>query len=524
MADIPKIRILWIDDRERVSGYPEKTLPNGLSDWFEVIHPASSDSEVMSYASASEFMQGFKSFWFGHNLDYLPVEIIAADYNLKKRAAATRGQSKPLRELRVSDEGGESGDSKPSFPVATQRREEVDFDGLLIGAFYATLTYRHPSALVSITNYLGSMPSEVDTLRELITPFLSIATKKDALKAYGDHAVWHNLMATERSWENVISAALQPLRDRITELYKHGQIVIPPRDLSEIMNGRTNGVVRIKSPHAVRTIPLRGLFWDGKSDPQKWAEGLLESKITKEHYIRSEELAKRIWDKYNNDALMDQHAKFSRLHTENNHSEEYSEFQTRFGMHQTSRGGNTYECAHDICLDIKSAEIATDNREDEKEIRRWAALFLVRRLLKRILIFIEATGIQSITRNGEQRMQSMYPMIEEDDILLLLYPVPTSPFPLPWHIDDSKLRDNKKGGWRKWMKDNLGFVPNDVLSGIALTMGERQILQGMVMEEDIEFGQDSVARLERWKSYEPARLFLFGPDGSADQSGGEYAS
>jgi len=257
-----------------------------------------------------------------------------------------------------------------------------------------------------------------------------------------------------------------------------------------------------------------GLFWDRNSDPQKWAGGLLESKITGEHYIKSEELAKRIWDKYNNDRLIDQHAKFSKLHMEDNHSSEYEELRARFGMYQTSRGksNNTYECATGICLDINSAKIATTNRKEEAQIRRWAALFLIRRLLKRILIFIEATGIQSKTRDGEQRLQSLFPTFEEDDILLLLYPVPTSPFPLPWHINDSTLRDNKKRGWLKWMKNNLGFVPNDVLSGTALTMGERQILQGIVMEVDTEFGPDSEARLERWKSYEPAKLFLFGPD------------
>jgi len=514
MADTPKIRILWIDDRERVSGYPEKALPGTLSKWFEVVHPSSSDAEAMSYSSASDFMKEFKFFWFQKKADNLPVEIIAADYNLKKKAAAARGQSKPRRELGVSAEDKDSGESAPSLKDASPRLEEVDFDGLLIGAYYATLTYRHPAALISITNYLGAMPSEVDTLHELITPFLSVATENDDLKQHGDSAIWHNLIATERSWENIVRAALMPLRERIAELYRQGQIVIPPRDLIEIMNGRDNGVVRIISHHASRTIPIQGLFWDNTSNPKQWAGFLLESKITREQYINSEKVAKEIWSNYNNDALVDEQARLSMLHLTRGQSNcEYEDLKGKFGLTKTSRGKTeeTHECTT-YCSEIRKYGC----NPEEKAVRRWAALFLIRSLLKRILVFIDATNIRSVTRNGEKKIHSLFPTIEEDDILLLLYPVPTSPFPLLWHLNNAKLRDNKKGGWRKWMKDNLGFQPRDVLDGSVLTIGERQILQGVVMEEDWEFGPDSKARLDRWKSFEPARLFLFGPDGLSE--------
>ncbi len=511
MVDLPKIRILWIDDRERVSGYPEKTLPTDLSRLFEVIHPASSDSEVMSFTSASEFMHEFKSFWFEHKLQYLPVEIIAADYNLKKRAAASRGQSKPMRELKVCDDDDETSGSVSPLAAPTPRRDEVDFDGLLIGAFYATLTYRYPSALVSITNYLGSMPSEVETLHELATPFLSIATKKENAPIYKEVAIWHNLIATERSWKNIVNAALPPLRNRISYLYNQGLIVIPPCDLINIMNENTSGAIRIASPHAIRALPTEGLFWDKVENPQNWAQDLLESKITRDRFISAEKLAKTIWSNYNDDVLMEQYALFSTLHVKAQYDTMYISLKNKFGLRQTGRGDNTYECSAQ-CSDIKCEEVTCETKVEEKNIRRWAAILLIRLLLKRILLFMENTSINSITRDGEKINQSLFPTFEEDDIFLLLYPIPSSPFPLPWHIVDARERDNKKGGWRKWMKDNLAFQPKDILAGSGLSTDERQILKGIVLADDVEFGDDPEARLERWKSYEPARLFLFGPD------------
>ena len=126
---------------------------------------------------------------------------------------------------------------------------------------------------------------------------------------------------------------------------------------------------------------------------------------------------------------------------------------------------------------------------------------------------MKETNIKSTYRDGTKLDQDLYPSIEEDDIYLLLYPVPTSPFPLPWHIVDAKVRGNRKGTWHKWMDDNLGFEPKKILAGYGLCVGERQILQGLVMAEDVEFGPDTeIDRIGRWKSHEQARLFLFGPD------------
>lgn len=515
MPDTPKIRILWIDDRERVSGFPERTMPDSLADFFEVVHPASSNSEVMSYSSASDFMHEFKSFWFQGKNDFLPAEIIATDYNLKKKAAAASGKKKPLRPARISNVGDETFENLPAVTEANDnnsRREWVDFDGLLIGAFYSTLTYLHPSALVSITNYLGDMPSEVNTLRELISPFLSIATQ--GKKQAPDNTAWLNLVAVDRSWKNIVMAALPPLRNRINELYQKGYIVIPPVDLIDIINGIDVDVVRIRSKHGSRGIPVKGLFWDAVEDPKTWAESLLTSIITKDQYLNSEKLAKEIWSNYNNDILLEQQTRLSQLHIEGSKlsGEEYNQLKIQFGLVSNDRGqkDDSFECTQ------SGSEIRKFNcNKEEKNVRRWAAFFLIRLFLKRILLFIEKTNIESVMPHGEQEVHSLFPTIEEDDILLLLFPIPTSPFPLPWHLEDTKLRGNKIGGWKKWMKDNLCFQPKDVLDGSVMTVGERQILQGVAMAEDLELHPDNPEiRLEKWKKFEPARLFLFGPDGA----------
>ena len=284
------------------------------------------------------------------------------------------------------------------------------------------------------------MPSGVRTLQTLAEPFVGARFEQ-------------NLGGLERSWENILRVGLPHLRKRIEDLYKEGEIVIPPSDLIKMAEGATDGNLHIRSPHGLRTLPIHGLFiFHDKGDAKDWAEGLLKSKITRERYISAEKLAKTIWGNYNNDDLIERHARFSMLHVADKSNEEYNDLKNTFKLQETERGNHTCECTAG-CSDIKSENVACDTREDEKNERRWAALFLIRWLLKRMLCFIEATNIGSISRDGDRRTQSLFPTFEEDDIFLLLYPVPTNPIPLPWHIDDAKVRDNKKGAWHKWIKN-----------------------------------------------------------------------
>ncbi len=470
-----KVRILWISDQHE--GFPESELPDKFRNTFEIVDPRPTSQGPYAadfmFPTATNFVPHLKDFWFKKDTSILPCEILVTDYDLSRFP----------------------GDESP-------QSDSKNFNGLIISSLYSCLTHRHPSALVPTTAYLESLSREpgVITLHTLSEPFVGARFEQ-------------NLGGLERSWENILRVGLPHLQTRIETLYEEGHLVIPPADLFEILDGSCDVNIRIKSPHGFRTLPINGLFFFNDSDPKEWAEGLLKTKIGHENFIAAENIAKVIWSTYNNDVLMDEHAMFSNLHLEDQSKEEYISLKPKFGLKETNRSRNknnkAYECTSKVVSEIRKYSCT----QEEKAVRRWAALFLIRRLLKRQLLFIDATGMRSVTRDGKSRTQSLYPTLEEDDILLLFYPIPSGPFPLPWHLDDAKLRANKiDGSWRKWLRENLHFQPKDVLDGSVMTIGERQILQGIVMDKDIEFGPDPEARLERWKSYEPARLFLFGPD------------
>ena len=250
MRDDNKIRILWIDDRERVSGFPQKKLPKEFVDYFCIAHPNNAEDYDMSYGTAETFMEVFKEFWFSKNFDYLPAEIIAMDYNLKKRPAADRSDEK-YDPSSLIDDGSPGVSGKASTPDknTSQEKKNVNYDGLLLGSFYAMLTYSHPAAVVSITNYMGKMPSEVKTLHEIATPFLGVNFE-------------HNLPAMDRSWQNIILEGVKHLRERIRELYKDRRIVLPTRDLMALTESADHDALTIHSPFATRRLPLQGLFID----------------------------------------------------------------------------------------------------------------------------------------------------------------------------------------------------------------------------------------------------------------------
>ena len=506
----PTIRILWIDDRERVSGKPEERLPPPYSDWFEVVHPASTAVTAMSYDSASVFSRGFGSFWFDGDTRFFPAEIIAADYNLKKSAAATGG-SKPQRSLRSGAMGG--GDHIEKGGNVRNKRD-VNFDGLLIGVFYATLTYRHPAALVSITNYLGEMPSEVDTLRQVVSPFLSIATQQDAKPSPLGTRVWKNLGTTERSWAKIIDAAVPELQTRLAHLYKMGTIVISPSDLLALAQTADHDVLTVRSPFGTRRLPVHGLFCNlrGTADRdqqiQGWARDLLRHRITSEHLARATTLADCVWEAYNNDVRMDEHSQFSLQHYQQLiNTTEYKRLCDIFKPEQKRTriaGGSRMECSSNW------ASIKMGSYSNEE--RRWAALFLIRRLLKRILLFMRNVGIATTVDGQINDIQELHPDIRKEDILLLLFPYPDAPFPVPWHISNSRQRGLAETTWTKWIEDKLQFTLPEIISGVGLTDGERQVLQGLVIDEDEEFGEDEDidSRFNVWRSFGPARLFLFG--------------
>ena len=246
MKDFDQIRILWIDDREEMDGYPEAQLPQGLDEWFQIVHHSAS-KEAMSYREANEFAPVLQRFWFGNNRDILPAEIIATDYNLSKRGGLVILDQTDKEVDRDLLEDNEQGSAEYTTMVTGSMRS-VNFEGLLISLFYSTLTYNHPSAIVPMTRYLGDMPSEVKTLHTLVEPFMGVDFQRVGLE--------------DRKWSGIVYEGVKHLRRRIENLYESGDIVISTDDLMSLAESPDYQTLTIHSPFAKRRWPVQGLFID----------------------------------------------------------------------------------------------------------------------------------------------------------------------------------------------------------------------------------------------------------------------
>lgn len=334
-----------------------------------------------------------------------------------------------------------------------------------------------------------------------------------------------------RRWNLILSAGVVALRNRIQQLYEDSEVVLSVNDLINIADGSTNGVLTLKSKFVARKLPVAGLFIDCEECESKtdtistWAAELLSSKISKEHYQLAAEIADRIWETYDNDELVEAHQEFSSLHVsiygtssqdrdiyavdaDENLTLKYQEYAKRFGLRATGKSDESYECTSDLCLDIKSIKIPA-KKEYQDIIVRWAVILLILKLLERILLCMRNSR-ETANQNSDNKIENekfdtiFQPSLDINDILLLLYPVPKSPFPLPWHIDDSKARFARKEAWHKWL-DRRGIKIQDLLNGTALTQGERCLIQGIIMNTT-----NTQLNEESWESWTVARRFVFG--------------
>jgi len=506
-----KIRVLWIEDlpgRAAQEATLEETLER-YDTFFEIV--GENKSACRSFEQYDTLLGHHFSYLKnkgGHQKSPLPVEIIAADYDLSKfnPGSEKTGDKNRRSQHNYSDMRGSSGSKfiqdeceQLSDGSTLLSPDYNDYDGCIINAMYLSEFSSHPCGSI-ITTY------QEPSLRHKCAKKL----ENHLLRCYEIDVTF-----SVRTWTSVLHAGVKALRNRIKQLYEAEQIILFLPELMKLLESKKDQIIlTIKSSHALRKLPVQGLFIDVHENDRDmaihdWVKNLLESKVTIESFIYAKKLAKDIWSTYNDDSLINDYMKLSLLHVEGGQLEsEYKRLDREFfKLKKTKRGIDTFECTNK-CLDI--ASLGVSPATGGSSVLRWTALLLIRRLLKRILIFIMKTNIGYKERDASQRIESLFPTFEEDDILLLLYPVPKSPFPSIWHIEDAKIRGNKKGGWVKWMNDNLGFSPRDVIEGTALTLGERHIMQGIAMAEDTELGVNAEDRLEQWASYEPAKLFIYG--------------
>ena len=492
-----KIKILWIEDQPD-SGNPPRDLGE-YADFFEInINSSKQNDSVQSIKQYSELVELYHK---GEGNDLFPVEIIAADYDLSKynpsgntvgkEDLSTIGPDSILPEI---DEVKAHGKKEAKASKAPYKPSE--HDGCIINVQYVTEFGKHPCGSV-VTTYQSK--EERHKTAKYLEDYL--------IRAWGVDVSSNDGKA--RTWKNILETGVKALRKRIEDLFDAGDIVITITDLMKLAeNPQKDATLTIVSPHATRSYCVWGLFVDIDEEKrgdeiQKWATTFLSSHITLKQLSNASKLENEVWTAYNDDTLVENMNELSRLYIDGNtESERYSLLKDQFGLAVAEEGYN--QCNANWC-DIRHGDYT-------KEERRWAALFLIRRLYKRITLFMKNIEIKGTATFGETS-NALYPAVDKYDIMLLLFPIPKTPFPLPWFISDSVDRANAFGVWQdRWMPNNLKFKPAHILKGEKLTTSERHVLKSLAVSEDGDLGDTPDEILSAWKSYEPAKLFMFGKE------------
>ena len=491
MSTYDKIRVLWIDDREEMDGYPEGQItPPEYQEWFEIVHPGSRD-EALSFRSATEFTPVVKGFWFSDDTTILPAEIIATDYNLSKRAGvAVVDQTDAEVDEDLSDLEGddECGNSQPSSGFSPASLRGVNFEGLLISLFYGTLSYKHPAAIVPMTRYLSEMPSEVETLHALVEPFLGVDFKYIGLE--------------DRRWTSILNEGARQLRARISMLFKAGDIVVSASDLKSMTDPHIKyDVLTIRSPHALRKLPVEGLFVDTTTENRattirKWAEELFEHLVSRTLFNTAMQIVDELWSFY----------------TAGDQSVEMEQLRNRRMLSERLRmqaNGDEIERLKALCgVSGKGCEVCAEIRNNNypDDIRRLAVILMAYRLVTymlRIKIKLQELGISF-----------GFPRLIENDLWFALFPLPKNPIMLP--EGSPSYRDNN---WERFISRLKLSIP-DMLQGKAssedgkfkgLRPAERHLLRCLASDENDLVGKEKLED-SVFHQYISSRLLLWGDD------------
>ncbi|MGD1904817.1 MAG: hypothetical protein ACFB0C_02350 [Leptolyngbyaceae cyanobacterium] len=523
MPDFDRIRILWIDDLPTV-----QTEDLGfLSEFFEIVAKEGKPCWLRSIDDYEEIRAEHENCNQHDSSPYLPVEIVSADYDLSKFSGNDsvgprnfEGAEKPKRPPTKQKLSG-----KIVKEINPDDVNHEDFDGCLINLFYLSDFSNHPCGSV-VTTYQD--PNRQNRVAKKLETHME--------RIYGIAPLY----PSQKNWDIILSTGTVALRKRIKRLYEDSKIVLSVSDLIAMADGVNASVLTLKSEFTTRKLPVRGLFIDCKDNEEmastisEWASMLLQLKVSREHYRFAKEVAEKIWNTYNDDELLSSYQEFSSLHTslygvngQEIHVDEqlelkYDRYAKYFGLRETKRIGKekVYECTSEKCLDINSISlpVSKKSQKESNTIVRWAIIFLILKLMKRALICkakLEKQLEEVISQQNSQKIRDieklLSPFLDVDDIYLLLFPVPKSPFPSPWHIANPSVRARRKETWQKTL-GRKGINLKDFLNGNALTHGERCLIQGILINDDefIELGDNEESRLDIWRSWMISSQFVFG--------------
>ena len=505
-----KIRILWIDDKHSGT-LPEDKLPERFRDFFEIVDPRDPRPEGHNadyhFASAKDFQPHLISFWQG-NTKLLPCEILATDYDLTKADKGIDLYSTKGMDFKVprADSSPTGSDSVYESLVDHSRQDSpVNFEGLIISTIFSCLTHTHPSSLVSMTSLESKMPLSVQALREMAEPFVGVNFEQ-------------NLGALDKSWENVIKVGVAHLRKRINNLYQKHLIVLYPSDLMALVENADHSELTLRSPHALRKLPVQGLFIDIPKERRNdaihiWAKNLMRTIMVDCNELRqAQELEREVWGAYRNKDLVKDRKNLSMMTCQkkagkNINEEEYTKLCEIFGVINNKAKSTS-------CVDI----ISTGNYSDR--IRRWASLFITLDMLKKLIRIRK--HVDALRISDYAAVNYTCPVLTTDDLFLALFPASKGAIVLPWHTGKelkntaetwpTSMLDWKSEGVKcERRKGDLALSVHDLLDGkgwepegpYGITDSERLVLRGFALEDE-DFTETD------WRTCGRAELVLWG--------------
>ncbi len=509
-----KLRILWIDDceaYERQACFPELVLPPEFQPFFEIVRH---NSELPSTApSTDDFLDCYVPFHEQARSDYLPVEVVAVDYNLSKYAppsdtTITVGHENPLhRRARERREAAQQTTVPAQGPSESSNETEnvgnegyYGYEGLILGTFYAAMTSSHPAGVVPMTSYSSlAQNAVVKTLHRLYQRIMGIEFSNFIVSG-GD-----------RSWRHVLPVAVKALRRRIESLYLDWRIELPLENLREVRNGQTK-TLEMRSRYCARQLPLEGLFVDVGADWREAAtawveEGLLAPSmdavrpqqgggvstllnISKEGYM----LADHLWEAFSDVPAWHRRCELSFLaDRKRNDSSAWSErletvlskVACDFGGVQVTRHpqGDRYTIKEADGCRWPVAELPRPTSTTQMHVNQWAAIVILCRLVKLV-----AAGV----RRGEGVIPAEVTTL---DWGMALCPRPSSVI-VPWAARHGKC--DLVGGLQ--MNNRLGFPIDGFLKDGYCANGcahLRLYARNIALKEEIANGDWVAARLEQ---------------------------
>jgi hypothetical protein len=494
-----KLRVLWIEDLPGLGVQKEDIEDFGQ--YFEVVKGANSSAvrSIEEYnALLVDHFNVLKDAKTMENSQF-PVDIVSADYDLSKFTPGSdhvgdknRKDSDDYAEKRSSSHTNaeQSKSLRDSGEELLQNPSYDDYDGCIINTMYLAEFNAHPCGSV-VTTY--QEPSKRHKCAKKLEKHLERCYQID-LSFTG-----------KRTWETILSAGVDALRRRIEHLNKAGHIVISLSDLMAIVDNAEHEIITIRSPHALRRLPLKGLFIDVEDENkrslaiQEWAEKLFENIVNRTSFKTALQIVDELWAFY---VAAEGTPELEQLRNRRLLSDLLRKGHTGSEVDNLKELCSATESGCEVCAEIR-------NYRHSDDIRRLVVVLMGFRLVTYML--------RVWAKLQRFELPVGFPRLIENDLWFALFPLPRNPVALP---DSSpSYRDNS---WEKFI-GRLDLSIPDMLQGKpcskdrklkGLRPAERLLLKALSSDESDLVGdgklEDSV-----FHKYISARLLLWGDDSEA---------